>query len=294
MKSARALLVMPFWLFGCQAALDQRLDLVTDTRVIAIVSQPPEVLPGSDVAVSALVVGPGGVIAEMPAWSLCDAPKPPTTDDAVADGCVEDQVTPIPDPTMALIPMDACQTYGPDVTTTGFRPRDPDSTGGYYQPVRAQVPDIDLAFGFTRITCNLAAAPGEIAHEYQLDYVANQNPSIDAVQLADQTGAAIDPTAVPAGATITLTASWPVTETYLYFDPVSQALVTRRESMSVSWFVTAGSMPVDATDVGEDDLDQSASTTWIAPQTPGAMWMWIVLRDSRGGLATLTMPITVQ
>jgi hypothetical protein len=280
-------------LAGCQAALDQRLDVVDDTRVLAIVSEPPEVLPGNPVAVTALVGGSNGPVTEMPTWSLCDAPKPPTVDDAVADGCVEDQVTPIPDPTMALIPMDACETYGPDVETTGFRPRDPDSTGGYYQPVRAQLPAIDLSFGFTRITCDLGSAPGEIAHDYQLEYVANMNPSIDPLQLSIA-GSPVMADAIPAGAEVALTASWPVTETYLYYDPTSETLITRRESMLMSWFATAGSFPVDATAIDESDPAQSASTTWTAPSTSGPAWMWLVLRDSRGGIATQTIAITVQ
>ena len=77
-------------LAGCQAALDQRLDVVDDTRVLAIVSEPPEVLPGNPVAVTALVGGSNGPVIEMPTWSLCDAPKPPTVDDAVATGPVLD------------------------------------------------------------------------------------------------------------------------------------------------------------------------------------------------------------
>jgi len=272
-------------LASCQSALDQRLDLVTDTRVLAIVSEPPEVLPGNPVAVSAIVAGPDGPMTVTPAWSLCDAPKPPTVDDAVADGCVQDQVTPIPDPTMAVIPMDACRTYGPDVATMGFRPRDPDATGGFYQPVRAQLPDIDLSFGFTRITCDLPAAPGDLAHQYQLDYVANHNPSLDPIQVD---------AAIAAGSEIAITASWPETETYLYYDPVTETLITRRESMLVSWFATAGSFPVDAAAVAEDDPAQTASTTWTAPTAPGPAWLWIVLRDSRGGTATQSIPVMVQ
>ena len=278
---------------GCESALDQRLDLVTEPRVLAIVSEPPEVLPGATVAVRALVGGPSGPLALVPMWSLCDAPKPPTEDDAVADGCVQDQVTPIADPTMAPIPADACETYGPDVETTGFRPRDPDATGGYYQPVRAQLPGLDLAFGFTRITCDLANAPGSLSHEYQVDYVANANPSLDPLQLAAG-GAAVAADAIPADTDVALTASWPVVESYLYYDPVSEMLVTRRESMALSWFATAGTLPVDASAVGETDPAQSATTTWHAPATPGPAWLWLVLRDSRGGIATQTIAVSVQ
>jgi hypothetical protein len=273
---------------GCEPALDQRLDVVTEPRVLAIVSEPPEVLPGATVAVTALIADPTGTLAEAPAWSLCDAPKPPTEDNAVADGCVQDEVTPIADPAMTAIPMDACETYGPDVETAGFRPRDPDSTGGYYQPVRAQLPDVDLAFGFTRITCDLANAPGDLSHQYQIEYVANANPILEPPVLD------VDPTAIAAGADVAITASWPSVESYLYYDPVTETLVTRRESMRLSWFTTAGEFPVDASAVDEADPAQSVTTTWHAPATPGTAWLWLVLRDSRGGLATQTLEVTVQ
>jgi hypothetical protein len=101
---------------------------------------------------------------------------------------------------------------------------------------------------------------------------------------------------VPAGATVTLVASWPTdaVESYLYFDPQSQTLVTRREAMRVSWFATGGSLAVDASAVGELDDATSASTTWRAPETAGPAWLWLVLRDSRGGIATQTIELTVD
>ena len=165
----------------------------------------------------------------------------------------------------------------------GFRPRDPDPTGGYYQPVRADAGDAGLAFGFTRITCGLAGAPGDVAHEYQTSYVANANPVLHPLVVGT----------VTAGADIPITASWDEPETYLYYDPASQTLVTRREAMRVSWFASAGTLPVDATAVDEDDPATTVSTTWHAPAVAGPAWLWVVLRDSRGGLATLAVAVTV-
>jgi hypothetical protein len=91
-------------------------------------------------------------------------------------------------------------------------------------------------------------------------------------------------------------ASWPAdaAESYLYFDPTSQTLGTRREAMHVSWFATAGAIDVDATAVGEDDPTLAAMTTWHAPPSPGAAWLWLVLRDSRGGIATQTIAVTLR
>ncbi|HTR55958.1 MAG TPA: hypothetical protein VMJ10_35020 [Kofleriaceae bacterium] len=271
---------------GCQNALDQRLAIVNDTRVLAIVSEPAEAKPGATVAYSALVGSPHGPDGDAPAWSLCTAPKPPTDDDAVSTACFGSGSSLVAiDPTAAMVPTDACMQFGPDVQGSGFRPRDPDPTGGYYQPVRADVPGTDLAFGFTRITCDLANAPFEVAEAYLKNYVANANPTL----VVDA------PANVAADSDVTLTASWPAAsaETYLYYDQVSETLVTRRESMRVSWYATGGSLPVDATAVDEDDPTTSVSTTWHTPAA-GAAWLWFVLRDSRGGIATASVAVTVQ
>ncbi len=273
-------------LAGCEDALDQRLALVTQPRVLAVVSEPAEAKPGAMVTLSALVASPGGPLAEPPAWAICIAPKPPTEDDAVAPGCLADQVTPLGTSATvtATIPADACTLFGPDVPPGGYRPRDPDPTGGFYQPVRAETPDAGIAFGFPRITCGLASAPGDVAHDYQTMYQANANPVLHPIALAQ----------AAANSDVTLTATWDEPESYLYYEPSSQSLVVRREGMRVSWFATAGTLPVDATAVAEDDPATSASTTWHTPAAPGPVWLWVVLRDSRGGIATQTIALTVQ
>src|SRR5262249_24898074 len=135
----------------------------------------------------------------------------------------------------ANVPADACVLFGPDVPPGGFRPRDPDPTGGFYQPVRAVLAGADLAFGFTRVTCKLANAPSDVAHDYDLHYAANANPTV----------ALAVPPAVDAHSTVELTASWPAeaAEAFLYYDPQREVLVTRREAMRVSWFAPGGAIP---------------------------------------------------
>ena len=281
---------------GCNGALDQRLAIVDESRVLAITTEPPEVTPGASVTLTALLAGPEGPLAALPAWSLCTAPKPPTEDNAVADGCLADAVTELGTAVTlaATIPSDACRTYGPDVATSGFRPRDPDGTGGYYQPVRAAVPMVDLAFGFARITCNLANASGDVAQAYKTMYVANTNPSLTGLSID---GVTVDPTTrVTADHDVTLTTGWPAgsVEVFLDFDRETMQLVTRPEAMRVSWFATGGDLAVDASAVAEGDPTSTVSTTWHTPSQPGPAWIWLVLRDSRGGLATATFAIAVQ
>lgn len=274
-------------LAGCEDGLDQRLAIVREPRVLAIVAEPAEAKPGAQVSYRALVASPDGPLPTSPRWSYCTAPKPPTEDNAVSSDCLADESLidlGVAAELMATLPSDGCLRFGPDTPPGGFRPRDADATGGYYQPIRADV-DALVAFGSSRITCKLPTAPAEIAREYDLGYIANRNPTLEPLVLDT----------VPANADVTLTASWPpdAVETYLYYDPLSQRLVERREAMQVSWFATAGTLASDASAAGEDDDATHVSTTWRTPAA-GPVWLWFVLRDSRGGVATAHVPVMVE
>ncbi|MEO8846071.1 MAG: hypothetical protein ABI591_12470 [Kofleriaceae bacterium] len=298
MRSAAVILAITL---GCNSPLDQRLALVDQPRVLAITAEPPEAKPGVMVTYGVLVAAPDGPAVVAPSWAYCTAPKPPTEDDIVAPACLGD--TQIVDLGAAAtvtgtLPADDCALYGPDTPPGNFRPRDPDATGGYFQPVRATATfgGAELvAFGLSRITCNLPTAPTTVAHDYQLHYVGNTNPTLLPLVLGDAGGAALAIDAVPAGTTVTLVASWPATavENYLYYDASSETLVTRREAMHVSWYATGGSIAVDASAVDEAAPATTVSTTWQTPAA-GSAWLWVVLRDSRGGIATQTIAVTLH
>jgi hypothetical protein len=280
----RALLLLLF--AGCDDALDQRLAIIEAPRVLAVQAEPAEAKPNAMVTYRALVASPDGPIADAPHWAYCTAPKPPTEDNAVSDQCIGDGALVdlgTIDVATGTLANDACARFGPDTPPGGFRPRDPDPTGGYYQPVRVDVVD-QLAFGMSRITCKLPTAPTEVARDYDLHYVANANPVLDPIALDT----------VQADRDVALTASWPAesVESFLYYDALTQQLVTRREAMRVSWFATGGSLAVDASAVGEDDTATTVSTTWHTPAA-GEAWLWIVLRDSRGGIAWQPLRVTV-
>jgi hypothetical protein len=283
----RALLLV--MLVACDDALDQRLAIVTDTRVLAIVAEPAEAKPGSDVTYSALVASPDGPVAEQPFWAFCIAPLPPTEDDVVVPACTGNKlllqlgsgatVT-------GTLPGSGCGLFGPDTPPGGFRPRSADETGGYYQPVRTELAG-DASFGLTRIHCELPNAPPQASIDYLTEYVFNVNPTLLPVQL---------PATIAADSDVTLTAAWPAdsAESYVSYDTSSQTIVPRREAMRVSWYASAGTLPVDATAVAEADLATSVTTTWHTPATPGPAWIWIVLRDSRGGTATQQIAVTIH
>ena len=287
MRSMKRIAISLILLAGCDDALDQRLAIIDQPRVIAVLADPPEVPPGGAVTYSAVIASPDGTQPSSPAWSFCTAPKPPTEDNAVSAACLDPKnQKPLGNaPTvMAIVPSNGCLLFGPETPSTDFRPRDPDSTGGYYQPVRFAAGEL-LAFELTRITCHLPTAPGPVAHDYDLRYVANHDPTLDPITVP----------ALRADTDVTLTASWPAgaVESYLYYDQLSQTLITRREAMRLSWFATGGSLAVDASAVDEDAPATQVSTTWHTPAA-GAATLWFVLRDSRGGIAVQSRQVDIS
>lgn len=273
-------------LAACDAELDQRLAILTEPRVLAVVPEPAETKPGEQVAYTALVAGPDGVVTDPRGWGFCTSPKPPTEDNSASVPCVAgDALIELLGSQTATgtIPIETCLTFGPDTLKPGFRPRDPDPTGGFYQPVRVAVAEL-LAIGLSRVTCDLPNAPGAVSIAYQRSYVANANPVLEPVQLPE----------IHVGDAVELVADWNEPETYVYFDPLAQTLVLRREAMRVSYFATAGALDRDASARSEDDPATFAATIWHAPAMPGPQTLFLVLRDSRGGLATQVIPVDVR
>jgi hypothetical protein len=66
-------------------------------------------------------------------------------------------------------------------------------------------------------------------------------------------------------------------------------VVHPQEQMRASWFSTAGTFANDTTAPdGAVAVGQSTPTyaenSWTAPATPQKVYMWVVLRDNRGGV----------
>ncbi len=120
--------------------------------------------------------------------------------------------------------MDACRNFGPDPPSPlpgqpAERPVDPDPTGGYYQPVRVEVPAAggaapSFVVGASRIVCGLAGATAEASAQFDQEYRNNQNPAVASLTLVQPSGdTAIPPGAasgvkVQRGASVTLRAAW--------------------------------------------------------------------------------------
>jgi len=277
MRPALAALCLAF--AGCRPDLGPPESMVSGSRILAIRGDPPEARPGETVSYRALVVGPLGPLDAPLSWAFCASPRPLTENNAVSAACLEGGRL-IPDPSSAPTPTDACQLFGPDPPPGGLRPRAPDPTGGFSQPVRVRL-DALSAFRLERVTCELPDAPLEVAIDLARRYRPNQNPSL-APLAAGVDGRPVPLDAIPAGATVTLSTGWAAgdAETFVMFDPASASLVERQERLTVAWFSTAGALLGEVT----GGVDGVSETTWQAPATAGIVWVWVVLRDDRGGV----------
>ena len=174
--------------------------------------------------------------------------------------------------------------FGPDAPSTS-RPRDADATGGYYQPLRAALAGADTGFELARIHCDLANADAAAATAFAAAYQLNQNPQLLPLG-ASLDGVPVALTAIPAGGRVTLEASWPAAsaETFAYFDPVSQTVTSQREAMQVAFYVSGGALDTESTGRAADDLATATDDGWNAPAVATTVHLWVVLRDSRGGV----------
>src|SRR5262249_46672161 len=199
---------------------------------------------GATVRYTLLVASPDGTIA-MPdaAWGFCTAPKPLTENNVVAGACLgEDAIAPITNSAPSVsapTPADACSRFGPDIPPSMpgapmLRPRDPDITGGYYQPLLVSIGET-TTFGLERILCNLGNAPVDVAIEYRMRYQANTNPVL--LPLVVRLGGepvALD--AIPHRARVELEAAGTPhsVEIFPVVDLTPPSLVDHRESIPVA------------------------------------------------------------
>jgi len=184
------------------------------------------------------------------------------------------------------------------------------------------------------LTCGLPALSGADLIEYQRRARANEHPTLSSVVIDGDESAPLSvddgvdtPVRVSAKQRLVLRASWPDcpiqgvcgdgicsqdeapedcvedckqpkgcngAETFVYYDPEQHVLVSRREAMRVAWFAGAGSFDDDHTGRREDELDTFSDGVWTAPNTAGTVHLWVVLRDSRGGVSWQSYVVDVQ
>lgn len=299
------------WLLGgCVPDVGLPPSRLQAPRVLAVRSDPPEVAPGETSQLAVIIAGPG--VDDDPRaateslkdtrWALCTASKPPVDSNGVSDRCLQDDDARVPLPqtgsaVAVSIPLDACARFGPQTPPMQpgqppGRPRDPDETGGYYQPVWAHIPAWGLtAMAAVRIVCGLAQATPAAARTYRLSYRRNRHPAIGALH-AEHDGQPLPFSAVPAGASVRLrlTPAPPSAESFLRFDPATQTLGWIDERLRVSWFSAHGHFALATTgSVGSEPVE----VMWSTPESSGPTWVWTVLRDNRGGVDVFAQHIDV-
>lgn len=278
---------------GCIPDVGAPSSLIKGPRVLALRSEPAEAAPLETVRLQLYAVAPSGPVKDAEVeWAFCAAPKPPVENNAISDRCLGDTVREIggrgPSVT-AQVPEDACALFGPQLPPSeqSPRPRDADSTGGYYQPVRARSSGV-TAIGLIRIRCGLASATPQAAAEYRARYVPNRNP--EAVGLTVEEGSfplRFDALPADKDLTLRLVPEPAAAEDFLVFNPSTQTLQDGREQLRVSWFASAGSFAEGTTAVDESG---EVRNVWRSPSASGPAFLWAVLRDSRGGVSVLSQP----
>jgi len=334
---------------GCKPDLEGRPSLIDSARVLSIRSTAAEVNEGATVSYDVLIAQPVDDTS-LPTldWALCIAQKPLATSGPIATECLEASGPKLTDlgrtPSVtAMIPKDACQLFGPitpphKAGEPDLRAVDPDTTGGYYQPVRLRTAysaeDVEYEVGVTRLMCGMGSGASQAQTvTYNKGYRPNANPGFEKVTFTRNSGEVIvvdstTPQSVASGEAVTFEVSWPScpvvptcgddicgagedvtscpndcttpkgcegSEPYLTYDPESQALQDRRESIRVAWYATDGNFAHDRTGRTEAEADQtSTSNAWTAPSHSGVVRFWLVIRDDRRGENWTTFDMNVE
>jgi hypothetical protein len=295
---------------GCKPEVGQAPSLITDYALLAVKGDPAEAKPDENVVYSFLLASPSGTVTDATAgWDVCETPKPPAENSSVASACNPPEPGAATGQTFAApVLTKACMLFGPIAppVATGqpsIRPRDPDSTGGYYLPVRVKFPDLATGsltgFAFERISCNLANAATDLVAEYDKRYQPNNDPGIATTDVSRADGSSFNldsgsPTIAP-GESVVFQATFAdgSAETFPVLNPTGDALVDQTEDLYMSWFATSGSFEHDRTGVAGTQTATSTSNAWRAPGTAMPVYLWLVLRDSRGGTAFRSYSIQV-
>jgi hypothetical protein len=319
---------------ACSPNLDDTTSLVSRPTVLAVQSSPAEAAPMTAVTYTALVADSSGDVHEEPVqWYYCNYRNPLSNLGPVATECVQPgnaalQRIGVGDSATAALPTLACTNFGPNPppATAGHpagRPVDPDTSGGYYQPVSVflggpggpQYLIYDM-----RLSCGFAGANQNAQGELQSHYHLNDNPivaglSSNGVMLAPDTSGKTN--SVAAGSTVPLEVSWPTcpmtdvcgdgicgpdetlmscakdcktpkgcagAERFVNFDLGSQSVLDQRESIQVSWYATGGTFDNDSTGRDANDTNETSDDNWHVPSQAGTAHVWVVLHDARGGV----------
>jgi hypothetical protein len=290
---------------ACVPDIDDDTSLVSGARVLAIAADPPEAGEGDAVRLSALVASDADASPSV-SYFFCRARKPLSELGPVDPSCLygnADARVPLGSGATAssAIERGICSVFGPrrpaaEPGQPAGRAADPDATGGFYQPVLAELPGQLAVLGGVRLDCGLPSADRAQVIEYNQRHRINQNPRVDRLEALrgdTWTELAADgaPLRLGAGERVELRAHWAEcaaderctgAEAYVMYDAEARALVDRTEVLLASWYATAGKFDQPRTEATAGQFQ--AENGWSAPSQPGPVRLWVVLRDGRGGV----------
>jgi hypothetical protein len=312
-------------LAGCTPDFSDATTTVSAPRLLAVAGTPAEGPPGSTFTLRALYDdGEGPADAGSVEWATCLLQKPLGDPGSVNPACLGDLATGmlrlgVGDVVKGAVPTNACELFGPESLPPlpgqpSARPTDPDSTGGYYLPIRVTAGGNDDSVAFERIACQPSGILESAFAAFSTGYILNENPVVSALSRFGEAGTAtaIRPDApgskpaitIEPGAVTSLRAEWPScpatpaachgAETYLLIDESTRNLTTSRESMVASWYSSAGSFLLDRVGRDGSDVTSSVVNTWTAPTVTGVVHVWVVLRDARGGVGWESYTLDVE
>ncbi|MET0284840.1 MAG: hypothetical protein ABW352_10230 [Polyangiales bacterium] len=214
------------------------------------------------------------------------------------------------------------------------RPVDADQTGGYKMPIVTALQGEagqNIELYEQRIICGLVGVSREVSVAFATRYHANANPFIAELRAVRAGGSLLlapdQPLELAANEEVQLEVLWPTCpesdvcgdglcgpdetaqacaadcqplrgcggqERYLRYDRQESELVTERESMRAAWYATHGSYDFERTGAEPDPTIGGTGNTFRAPSSPVSGTLWVVLRDSRGGVTFRSQPFVVR
>lgn len=243
--------------------------------MLAVRAEPPEAAPGATVTLSALVVDPDG--EPEVAWIGCAVPVDCPDYAAVTDLAAADTSA------MTADELAAWQADSAAVGFLGFGVGLSPTlivTGGASATVVLDAVPAGKALGDVTLGDPEATEIATKSVTVSDSEAPNQNPSVESLSVDGESVATVSPGGV---VSLTTTVTDGSAETY-----VDEHGDTQIEAPSVSYYVSDGTLvPSSAT---ADDSEVS----WTAPETDGAVDVWVVVRDGRGGIGWGRLLVTVE
>jgi hypothetical protein len=255
-------------LWACSPDIPAAQELIEDLRILGIRSQPPEVRPGQQIELSALIANPKDAAVQL-RWYACR-----NQGDANL-GCADKS-------NGIYLGEQGEANYK---VPANFFPKD--------------APLLDQVVGkYLPITLVARTADREVIAVKRV--VVSRFPSNDNPQIADLSISTVgdkpsQSQTWKAIATHTYRMSPQITaesqQTYLVLDPKGQ-LSSAKENLVLSWYITGGSLIN-----GRLSYLSQPDKQWVAPadaQKASQVSLFLVLRDGRGGIHWLTRKISIE